>query len=223
MTDGAAIALLGIQLSTRRRNRVNGTVERTRPDRFAIAIEQAFGNCPRYIQRRNFTFVRDPDLPADVPPVESRSLDGAARAMIERADTFFIASYFEGQDTGGQNAERKARRRQVDVSHRGGPHGFVRVDDDGILTIPDFAGNRYYNTLGNITLNPRAGLVFADFESGDLLHMTGDSEVLPDVSPEGTNVDAYDGAEMLWRFRPRRIVRRPCALPLLFTTIADDP
>ncbi len=216
MENGAAVALLGIELSTRRRNRANGTIERTGPDNFIVAVEQAFGNCPRYIQRRDFTFVRDPDQPPDAPPVEGRRLDDAARAMIERADTFFVASYFDGQDG----------RRQIDVSHRGGPPGFVRVDigardaDGGdVLTIPDFAGNRFYNTLGNIAVNPRAGLAFVDFDSGDLLQMTGDAEILFDAPPESPDLAAVEGAEMLWRFRPRRIVRRPRALPLRWTRL----
>jgi predicted pyridoxine 5'-phosphate oxidase superfamily flavin-nucleotide-binding protein len=216
MGDGAAIALLGIELSTRRRNRANGTIERTGPDSFVIAVEQAFGNCPRYIQRRDFAFVRDPGLPPDAPAVEGRRPDGAARAMIERADTFFVASYFDGRDG----------RRQIDVSHRGGPPGFVRVnngahdaDDGDVLTIPDFAGNRYYNTLGNIAVNPRVGLAFVDFDSGDILQMTGDAEVLFDAPPESPDLAACEGAEMLWRFRPCRIVRRPRALPLRWTRL----
>jgi uncharacterized protein len=210
MEDGAAIAMLGIELHTRRRNRVNGAVERAGQDDFIVTAEQAFGNCPRYIQRRDFSFVRDPDVPSAFQPAELR-LDDGARAMIEQADTFFVASCFEGRDG----------RRQVDVSHRGGHRGFVRVDErqaadggnDQALTIPDFAGNRFFNTLGNITANPRAGLVFVDFGTGDLLQMTGEAELLPD----GPEIASFEGAERLWRFHPRRIIRRPQALPLCWT------
>jgi predicted pyridoxine 5'-phosphate oxidase superfamily flavin-nucleotide-binding protein len=229
LADGTAVALLGIELHTRRRNRLNGTIARTGPDGFTVVVEQAFGNCAKYIQRRDFTFVRDPNAPSGAPPVTLRGLDGAARATIEQADTFFVASYIEGPDG----------RRQVDVSHRGGRPGFVRVGggrpaDDGqaengrtgnghmkneqaetgdVLTIPDFAGNQFFNTLGNITVNPKAGLVFVDFANGDLLQMTGDAEVLPDSA----DIAAFEGAQRLWRFRPRRIVRRPAALPLRWT------
>jgi predicted pyridoxine 5'-phosphate oxidase superfamily flavin-nucleotide-binding protein len=208
MEDGAAVALLGIELSTRRRNRVNGTIERTSPDRFDIIVEQAFGNCPRYIQRRDFTFVRDPDTPSDSPPVALQCLDDRARTAIAQADTFFVASY----------AERQGGHRQVDVSHRGGRPGFVQVnngraDSGDTLTIPDYAGNLYFNTLGNIAVNPRAGLAFVDFDSGDLLQMTGAAELLPD----GPEIASFDGAERLWRFHPRRIIRRSQALPLRWT------
>ena len=80
----------------------------------------------------------------------------------------------------------------------------MRVAADGTLTIPDFAGNLFFATLGNILLNGKAGLVFADFETGDLLQMTGDAEVVLS-SPE---IAAFQGAERLWTFRPRRVVRR---------------
>ena len=42
----------------------------------------------------------------------------------------------------------------MDISHRGGRPGFVRVDGD-VLTIPDFRGNRYFNTLSNLLLEQR--------------------------------------------------------------------
>jgi predicted pyridoxine 5'-phosphate oxidase superfamily flavin-nucleotide-binding protein len=212
MEDGVAVAMLGIELSTRRRNRVNGTIRRAGPDRFIVAVEQTFGNCPRYIERRDFAFVRDPDTRSDRPPVALQRLDDRARAAIARADTFFVASY----------AEWRGGHRQVDVSHRGGSPGFVRVDsgraDSGdALTIPDYAGNLYFSTLGNIAINPKAGLAFVDFDSGDLLQMTGDAELQSD----GPDIASFKGAERLWRFYPRRIVRRPQALPLRWTRSPD--
>ncbi|MBW8860077.1 MAG: pyridoxamine 5'-phosphate oxidase family protein, partial [Caulobacter sp.] len=72
-------------------------------------------------------------------------------------------------------------------------------------------------TLGNILLNGKAGLVFVDFERGDLLQMTGEAEVVLD-SPE---IAAFQGAERLWTFRPRRVVRRRNALPLRWTFEAN--
>ncbi|MFX6019220.1 pyridoxamine 5'-phosphate oxidase family protein, partial [Acinetobacter baumannii] len=84
-------------------------------------------------------------------------------------------------------------RRQVDVSHRGGKPGFVRVDEAGVLTVPDFNGNRFFSTLGNIVLDGHAGLLFVDYASGDVLQMTGQAEVILD-SPE---IAAFEGAERL--------------------------
>jgi len=200
MEDGDAIAMLGIQLETRRRNRLNGVIRRTDAKGFDVRVGQSFGNCPQYIQPRSAAFIRDPDMPTATQPLHSGQLDDRALGMVEGADTFFVASYVD-RDNG---------ERQVDVSHRGGNAGFVRVGADSVLTIPDFAGNRFFNTLGNILVNSKAGLVFVDFETGDMLQMTGNAEVLLD-SPD---IATFQGAERLWRFTPEKIVLRPDALPL---------
>lgn len=200
MEDGDSLALLGIDLVTRRRNRLNGTVRRDGEAGLSLAVEQSYGNCPQYIQLRQFSFTRDPATLSAEPAVVLETLDARARALIQRADTLFVAS----------SVNRENGHRQVDVSHRGGRPGFVRLDPDGGLTIPDFAGNLFFNTLGNFLVNPKGGLVFPDFETGDLLQLTGDVEVILE-SPE---IAAFQGAERLWRFRPRRIIYRPAALPL---------
>jgi predicted pyridoxine 5'-phosphate oxidase superfamily flavin-nucleotide-binding protein len=174
---------------------------RRRAGGFDVSVDQSFGNCPKYIQLRQFRFVRDSPAPSSVSALESPALDGAARALVEQADTFFVATY---ADLSGA--------RQIDVSHRGGRSGFVHIGEDGWLTIPDFAGNRFFNTLGNIALNPRAGLVFPDFSTGGLLQMTGEAELLFDHPFEGP----LEGAERYWRFRPRRIIWRADALPVRY-------
>ncbi|ASY72064.1 pyridoxamine 5'-phosphate oxidase [Sinorhizobium fredii USDA 205] len=200
MEDGASLALLGIDLGTRRRNRLNGRLDRHARG-FDISVDQSFGNCPKYIQLRQARFIRDPSEPPSVPSTRSSELDDTARALVGQADTFFVATY----------ADLPAGR-QVDVSHRGGRAGFVRVGDDDWLTIPDFVGNRFFNTLGNIAVNPRAGLVFPDFSTGGLLQMTGEAELLSG-QPEG---GILEGAERYWRFRPRQIVWRADALPICY-------
>lgn len=197
--DGAALGLLGIELHTRRRNRMNGHIRDFNKASFKVDVEHSFGNCPQYIQLRKFIFVREPNDFTNKPVQESTELSDELKKRITRADTFFVASY--------ANLENGP---QIDISHRGGKPGFVRVNEDGSLTIPDYAGNLFFNTLGNFISNPKAGLVFPDFETGDLLHLTGDAEVILD-SPE---IAAFQGAERLWTFKPRRIVLRPDALPL---------
>lgn len=192
---GAALGCLGIELPTRRRNRVNGRVQARDDGGFTLAVEWAFGNCPQYIQTRTPTAVE-----REAAAVERMTaLDEAARAAIAAADTFFVASYV---DEDGDPA-----RRGVDVSHRGGRPGFVRVDGD-VLTIPDFAGNLHFNTLGNLLVNPRAGLVFVDFERGDLLQLAGETELIL----EGEELARFEGAERLWRVTAQQVVRRRGAL-----------
>ncbi|PTR33951.1 hypothetical protein C8J98_102138 [Luteibacter sp. OK325] len=195
MEDGDGIGMLGIELHTRRRNRLNGNVHRNGEDGFDIVPTQSYGNCPQYIQLRDYRF----DDTGPGPVTETRDLDERARQMISASDSFYVASYVVRDGV-----------RQVDVSHRGGKPGFVRVDEDGVLTIPDFSGNLFFNTLGNFLLNPRAGLIFVDFHSGYVLQMTGRSEVVLDA-PE---IAAFLGAERIWRFRPQRIVHRTRGLPL---------
>lgn len=207
LADGAAVGLLGIELHTRRRNRMNGTLQGQTQQGFEIAVEHAFGNCPQYIQLRDFTFVREPNDFAGVPAAQALDMDSPkVRAMISAADTFFVSSYVD--DPQG---------RHVDASHRGGKPGFVRINADGSLTIPDFAGNLHFNTFGNFVLNPKAGLVFPDFDTGDMLHLTGDAELLL----ESEEIAAFQGAERLWVFRPRKVVLRAAALPLRFAMRTD--
>ncbi|MCY1009411.1 pyridoxamine 5'-phosphate oxidase family protein [Nannocystis pusilla] len=165
ITVGAALGCLGIELPTRRRNRVNGRVRARDAEGLTMAVEASFGNCPQYIQTRTPVEVVREAAPAE----RLTGLDEAARVAITTADTFFVASYV---DEDGDPA-----RRGVDVSHRGGRPGFVRVDGE-VLTIPDFAGNLFFNTLGNLLVNPRAGLVFVDFERGDLLQVSGPTELV---------------------------------------------
>ena len=205
--QGGAIGILGIELHTRRRNRMNGAIASIGEGGFSITVEHSFGNCPQYIQTRNWHMAeRNLEVaPADV----LAGLDNAARAVIASADTFFVASYIDLPDG----------RRQVDASHRGGKPGFVRIDAQGKLTIPDFAGNLHFNTLGNFLRNPRAGLVFVDFDSGDMLQLTGDAEVILD-SPD---IAAFQGAERLWTFVPRKLVRRKAAFPLQFDFLDWSP
>lgn len=197
LRNGEPIGLLGIELHTRRRNRLNGHVGDLGDNGFDVSVDQAFGNCPQYIQLRQFQRVPLSD-PQTRPPQHLDTLDDAATALIEGADTFFVASYV---DVDGQ--------RSVDVSHRGGQPGFVRVEGNR-LTIPDFAGNLHFNTLGNLLLNPQAGLLFIDFSTGDLLQLSGRTEIIL----EGPQIEAFQGAERFWTFEVEKLVRRPAALAL---------
>ncbi|MCY1261187.1 FAD-binding oxidoreductase [Pseudomonas jessenii] len=197
LSEGSAIGLLGIELHTRRRNRINGHVSAMTMDGFAVTVDQSFGNCPQYIQLRQFRSVPLTD-PATRAAQHFGELDDASKAMIAEADTFFVASYV---DVDGE--------RSVDVSHRGGQAGFVQVEGNR-LTIPDFAGNLHFNTLGNLLLNPRAGLLFIDFNTGDLLQLSGRTEIILD----GPQVEAFQGAERLWTIDVEQVVRRPAALSL---------
>lgn len=199
LLPGRHVGGLGLEPATRRRNRVNGVIAAADGGVLDIQVLQSFGNCPQYIQQR----LHRPEVPRTQPLVlRSPGLSAQDRALVERADTFFIAS--ANLDAGAGAA------RGVDVSHRGGRPGFVHVDADGTLLAPDFMGNFFFNTLGNLVDYPRAGLLFVDFGSGDLLHLAVEAEIVWD----GPLVAAFEGAERLLRFRVREVVRNVGALPL---------
>lgn len=194
------VGLLGIELHTRRRNRMNGTLVRSTHGALGVGVGQSFGNCPQYIHARALEFARDPATSSNGEVEHGQDLDEAAREMIAIADIFFVGSYTEHGEHG---------KRSVDASHRGGKPGFVRVRGNR-LSIPDFAGNLHFNTLGNFVLNPRAGLVFVDLDSGDMLHLSGD--VALDFDAE--DVSTFLGAERLWHVDVLRWTRRKGAFPL---------
>lgn len=201
----APLGLLGIELHTRRRNRMNGRIAALEAGRIVVAVDQSFGNCPKYIQAREPSgpLTRVPEA-ADAPRPEAPLLSDEAAAIIRAADTFFIASASAAAGDGD-------RREGVDVSHRGGKPGFVRLAEERgrhVLTAPDFSGNRFFNTLGNLLVNPKAGLLFADFERGDLLLLTGSAE----VAAETAEAVRFAGAERLLRFEAAEGVLLPGAL-----------
>jgi predicted pyridoxine 5'-phosphate oxidase superfamily flavin-nucleotide-binding protein len=211
---GAPLGLLGIQFETRRRNRMNGTVEAIDDTRFAVRVRQSFGNCPQYIQ------ARAPALAERLPEAVEAEREGAllsrrAADLVGRSDTCFIASASQAPGDDG-------RAEGIDMSHRGGKPGFVRViaeDRVTVLTLPDFRGNFLFNTLGNIVANPHAGFMVIDFASGDVLSLTGLGEVVFD----GPELAAFAGAERLLRFRVAEGVFLQAALPFRWSEPALSP
>lgn len=206
---GATLGLLGIDLATRRRNRVNGVVSALDASGFTLSVEQSFGNCPQYIQAREGRWTSA--SPAVAPRATARfgrHLAGAPLAIVRGADTLFIAS------SAGNAANGASSTLGADVSHRGGKPGFVRVRDDGaagsVLVLPDFTGNFLFNTLGNLTVNPRAGLLFLDFASGDLVQLTGRTEIVW----EGEELASFEGAQRLVRISVEEGLHHGAALPL---------
>ncbi|MCI2809828.1 pyridoxamine 5'-phosphate oxidase family protein [Eoetvoesiella caeni] len=204
---GSFVGLLGIQFTTGRRNRVNGAITAIDDNSLTMAVRQSFGNCRKYIQAREPSPIKDkaPDSIRRLPDTDRLSKDD--QGLLSRADTFFIASaYFSEQDQTAQGA---------DVSHRGGRPGFIRIDDDQTLTFPDFTGNFLFNTIGNLVRNPRAGLLFIDFDSSDLLYLAGDAHIIWD----GPEVSAFTGAQRLIQFHLHTVRRIANALPIHWSPV----
>jgi len=153
-TDAPAGAI-AIDFAKRRRMRLNG--RGTRAGRgLRLTLDQVYANCPKHIQSR------EPVTGTPTPrgtPVRTTGLTDDQRALIGAADTFFVAT----ADADGN----------ADCSHRGGNPGFVRVVAPERLDWPDYAGNGMFNTLGNLEVDPAAGLLFVDWASGRCLQLTG--------------------------------------------------
>lgn len=166
---GSDVGVLGIELATRRRNRFSGHIKAAAQG-YDIGIRQTFGNCPQYIHERDWTRVAKPQT---ITAQRTDALTDTQIAQIGAADTMFIGSGHQGTPGAASNG--------FDASHRGGAPGFVHVVDPTHLQIPDYAGNNFFNTIGNLISNPHIGLLFVDFETGGLLHITGRATI--DWSP----------------------------------------
>ena len=187
------VALLAIEFASRRRIRLNG-VGSLSSGVIHIAMRQVYGNCPKYIQGRTVTG----ETIAKAAPEAARSPELLIdqRHIISTADTFMIAT-----DHAGQGA---------DISHRGGNPGFVIVLDGQRIEFPDYSGNHMFNTLGNLAINPRAGLLFIDFASGRTLQLVGKAS----IDWDRDHADSFPGAERVIGFDLEEVVDRDGGFPL---------
>lgn len=185
------IGMLVIEFVSRKRMRVNGKGE-LRDDGVVIYAAQVYSNCPKYIQAREWEFAQTAATPAMVQ--RSDVLNAAQQAWIQQADTFFIGSF---HPDGG-----------ADASHRGGNPGFVKIVDEKTLLWPDYIGNNMFNTLGNITAYPHAGLLFVDFANGRTLQLAGTAKVIWDAPAN------FPGAQRLVEFAVNEVLETANALPL---------
>ena len=211
---GAPVGVLGLEPHTRRRNRMNGRVASFGAQGLAVDVVQSFGNCPKYIQ------AREPGLrPVVAPPAPARALgpqlDAEMLALVARSDTLFIAS---------ASAPRPgaARSEGVDVSHRGGEPGFVCAEftSDGlVLSLPDYPGNLFFNTLGNLAQHPLAGLLWVDYDDGSLLHVAARAELLWGEAERAP----WPGAQRVLQLQVLGGVWRAQALPWRWTAPQPAP
>lgn len=198
------LGILGIELHTRRRNRISVELSNVENDRIDLSVLQSFGNCPQYIQNRELVPAQTSQ---ETTVTQITEFDSRLTRLISEADTFFVASSSEATPN---SADVSAG---ADVSHRGGRPGFIKVDTDNSLLIPDYTGNNHYNTLGNFAVNPKAGLLFIDFSNGDVITLTGTVEIIW----EHESKPFFKGAERFWRFKLEHGFTLHNALPWRFT------
>ncbi|MEP7000145.1 MAG: pyridoxamine 5'-phosphate oxidase family protein [bacterium] len=198
------LGMLVIDFATRRRMRINGRVRRADASGIEVGVQEVFGNCPKYIQRRQRV---DDGVGGAPEPVESgRALDAHRRRLIAQADTMFVGSIHPA--------------RGLDVSHRGGNPGFVQVQDDRTLRIPDYPGNSMFQTLGNFDVDARAGLTFIDFERNRALSLTGLAR--SDFGLEDPRAPT-NGTGRYWSFIIERWLEFPLPAMMQWTLIERSP
>lgn len=199
------IGMLVIELGSRRRIRINGRAT-IHPDHVQVDVDESYPNCPKYVQRRHVSGLVSHASVTLGDERQGTALDAERAALIHRADTFFVAT---------AHASRGA-----DASHRGGNPGFVKVLDESTLRIPDYQGNSMFNTLGNLALNPNAGLAFPDFENRRVLQLTGTAEILwdqPDAAGES------GGTGRFWHFHAERWLETPLPNSLAWELLDYSP
>jgi predicted pyridoxine 5'-phosphate oxidase superfamily flavin-nucleotide-binding protein len=195
LRPGALLGLVAIDFATRRRFRVNGSVSSSDELGFTLQVAQAFGNCPKYIQKRELVpLTAAPPVAHEVS--RAASLSDPQRAWITSADTFFVAT---------AHPERGA-----DVSHRGGDPGFVRVGSAQRIVWPDYSGNTMFQTLGNLAVDPACGLLFPDFARGATLQLTGAARIVWDEA----EARRFVGAERVIDFSVAQVIETDGVLPI---------
>ena len=187
LAGGADVGLLIIDPPTKRRMRVNGRAAPASDGGLVIETREVYSNCQKYITPRAVTLGSD-DADARATIDRGPALTAAHMRALRAADTLFIATR---HPVAG-----------ADVSHRGGPPGFLQVTAPDRLLLPDYRGNMMFNTLGNLAVDPRAGLLLVDFNTGETLQLTGRASVLWEVDA----LAAFPGAERLVEFLVHEVV-----------------
>jgi ferredoxin-NADP reductase/predicted pyridoxine 5'-phosphate oxidase superfamily flavin-nucleotide-binding protein len=209
--EGADIGLIGIELENRRRNRANGSLSKIDSTGMTFSVSQSFGNCPQYITERAWHYKKVDDQQITV--THHSRLTQTMQKQIAEADTLFLASGYSTQESPEKRQGEKRKNQAsfgMDASHRGGPAGFVKVVNDRQLVIPDYAGNNFFNTIGNLVMNPLIGLLFIDFDTDSLLQLSGRAT----IDWDSEKVREHQGALRLLNIEIDHVVYLQGVLPL---------
>ncbi|GGY85726.1 pyridoxamine 5'-phosphate oxidase family protein [Streptomyces nitrosporeus] len=159
------IGMIGIEPATRRRMRINGRAVRT-GDGLRVELDQVIANCPKYLQKRDHRFLGPGETATPRTVTGATALTAGQQRVLREADTFFVATASDRGD--------------ADASHRGGNPGFVQVLSPTLLRWPDYTGNAMFLTLGNLLLNPAAGILVPGWDTGTALHLSGTARTVWD-------------------------------------------
>lgn len=184
LQKGKSIACLVIELSTRRRIRINGVIKAINKQHIQISVQQAYPNCPKYIRKREM--IGQLDFISFHYKSSGSLLNTQLKEIISRSDTAFVASI-------GSNG--------ADVSHRGGSSGFIYSTSPNKITVPDYKGNGMFNTLGNFKANPNGGITIIEFNQGYYLQISGKIKLLFD---QQHLYNATGGTNRLWELEIKK-------------------
>ncbi len=146
-----------INPATARRSRIAG-IARQHDEGVGISCDVAFTNCRKYM-----TPTSSEGTATHIGPTGAITLllsDAWVRDMIDAGETAFLVT---STPTG-----------VGDVSHRGGPPGFLRFDPaKNVLTWTEYLGDGMFVSTGNLRQNANCALIILDFTSGDALRLDG--------------------------------------------------
>lgn len=172
------IAGLGIEFSTRRRNKFAGSINFIQQSgssmELTLKINQALGNCPKYVNIRTlepYPEARSRVVHKQLLLEPEQQLPQTLVSFIHSCDTVFLGTSYVSSQLDSEKFPS-----HLGMNHRGGRPGFVRVRDGRTCVIPDYSGNRMMQSLGNVDATPLASLTFFDFVSGDILYITGNAK-----------------------------------------------
>ena len=66
------------------------------------------------------------------------------------------------------------------IQHRGGPKGFLKILDEKTLAFVEYAGNRQYISMGNLSENDRAYIFLMDYPNRRRVKIWGRAEFVED-------------------------------------------
>lgn len=212
------IAGVGVMFENRRRNKFAGFINERNAGvegnrRVQIEIMESLGNCPKYINTRQL--VPNPNHRPVVLHKELSLPPGALMPKetikhISQADAIFLATRYT-------SPTQTIFKSHLGINIRGGKPGFLRIATENerqVAYLPDYSGNRFMSSLGNIHTDGVAGITVPLMKKGqpiDVVYLTGDAEVL--IGKESSKI--FPGVNTCVRIELTGFMHVQDAVPLM--------
>lgn len=113
------------------------------------------------MQRRFGSFEKMRELREKLPDFDH--LNTRERSFIQERDSFYLATVSESG--------------WPYIQHRGGVRGFLRVISSQVLAFANYAGNKQYQSLGNIAHHDKVALFLVDYPNKRRLKLLGNASI----------------------------------------------